>query len=108
DVFTRLSSNEDLQNTTLYFYDLNLKANYQITEKDRIYVSGYFGRDKFGFDDEFGFSWGNATGTLRWNHIFNDRLFGNTSLIYSDYDYAFDIGAGEEKASLVSGIKDWN
>ncbi|WP_417592283.1 TonB-dependent receptor [Owenweeksia hongkongensis] len=108
DLFLKLSSNEDLKNTTLYFYDLNLKANYQITDRDRIYVSGYFGRDNFGFDDEFGFSWGNATGTLRWNHIFNDRLFGNTSLIYSDYDYAFDIGADEEKFTLESGIKDWN
>lgn len=108
DVFTALSKNEDLRNTSLYFYDLNLKANYQISDRDRVYISGYFGRDKFSFDDQFGFSWGNATGTVRWNHIFNDRLFGNTSLIYSDYDYAFDIGADEEKASLVSGIRDWN
>lgn len=108
DVFLKLSNNEDLQNTTLYFYDLNMKANYQITDKDRVYLSGYFGRDRFGFDDEFGFSWGNATGTVRWNHIFNDRLFGNTSLIYSDYDYDFDIGVDEEKFRLESGIKDWN
>lgn len=108
DLFLKLSNNEDLQNTTLYFYDLNMKANYQITDKDRVYLSGYFGRDRFGFDDEFGFSWGNATGTVRWNHIFNDRLFSNTSLIYSDYDYDFDIGVDEEKFRLESGIKDWN
>ncbi len=108
DVFLKLSSNEDLKNTTLYFYDLNLKANYQITQKDRVYISGYFGRDNFGFDDEFGFSWGNVTGTLRWNHVFNDRLFSNTSFIYSDYDYAFDVGADEEKFTLESGIKDLN
>lgn len=108
DVFLKLSSNEDLRNTTLYFYDLNMKANYQITDKDRVYLSGYFGRDKFGFGNDFGFSWGNATGTLRWNHIFNDRLFGNTSLIYSDYDYEFSIGAGEEQFGLSSGINDLN
>lgn len=108
DVFLKLSSNEDLQNTTLYFYDLNMKANYQITKKDRIYLSGYFGRDNFAFDNDFGFNWGNATGTLRWNHIFNDRLFGNTSVIYSDYDYEFSVGAGEEKFGLSSGINDWN
>lgn len=108
DVFLKLSSNEDLRNTTLYFYDLNMKANYQITDKDRVYLSGYFGRDKFGFGNDFGFNWGNATGTLRWNHIFNDRLFGNTSLIYSDYDYEFSIGAGEEQFGLSSGINDLN
>lgn len=108
DVFLKLSSNEDLKNTTLYFYDLNMKANYQITDKDRVYLSGYFGRDKFGFGNDFGFNWGNATGTLRWNHIFNDRLFGNTSLIYSDYDYEFSIGAGEEQFGLSSGINDLN
>lgn len=108
DVFLKLSSNEDLNNTALYFYDLNLKANYQITDRDRIFISGYFGRDNFGFADEFGFNWGNATGTFRWNHIFNDRLFGNTSVIYSDYDYEFNIGAGDELFALSSGIKDWN
>lgn len=108
DVFLKLSSNEDLRNTTLYFYDLNMKANYQITDKDRVYLSGYFGRDNFGFGNDFGFNWGNATGTLRWNHIFNDRLFGNTSLIYSDYDYEFSIGAGEEQFGLSSGINDLN
>lgn len=108
DIFLKLSSNEDLRNTTLYFYDLNMKANYQITDKDRVYLSGYFGRDNFGFGNDFGFNWGNATGTLRWNHIFNDRLFGNTSLIYSDYDYEFSIGAGEEQFGLSSGINDLN
>lgn len=108
DVFLKLSSNEDLRNTTLYFYDLNMKANYQITDKDRVYLSGYFGRDNFGFGNDFGFNWGNATGTLRWNHIFNDRLFGNTSLIYSDYDYEFSIGASEEQFGLSSGINDLN
>ena len=108
DVFLKLSSQEDLRNTTLYFYDLNMKANYQLTKRDRVYLSGYFGRDNFGFDNEFGFNWGNATGTFRWNHIFNDRLFGNTSVIYSDYDYEFSIGAGEERFGLSSGIKDLN
>lgn len=108
DVFLGLSSQEELKNTTLYFYDLNLKANYQITEKDRLFVSGYFGRDNFGFDNEFGFNWGNATGTFRWNHVFNEKLFGNTSLIYSDYDYEFSIGAGDERFGLSSGINDWN
>ena len=76
----------EFRGNSLYFYDMNVKANYKLGEKDRIYLSGYFGRDKFEFGN-FGFDWGNTTATLRWNHIFNERLFSNTSLIYSNYDY---------------------
>ncbi|MBK7604800.1 MAG: hypothetical protein IPI15_14720 [Saprospiraceae bacterium] len=59
-------------------------------EKDRIYLSGYFGKDQFALKDstlDLGFSWGNATLTARWNHIFNNKLFANTSFIFSDYNY---------------------
>lgn len=109
DLFLRLSSDESINSSILYFYDLNLKANYKLGERDRIYLSGYFGRDKFGFSDDFSFDWGNATGTLRWNHLFSDRLFSNTSLIYSDYDYQFNIGGdGDDGFGLESGIRDWN
>ena len=92
-----LSSDEDLDNTILYFYDLNLKANYKFNDKNRLFISGYFGRDKFGFkeeDSKMGFSWGNATTSLRFNHLFNSRLFSNTSLIFSDYNYLIRL---EEK-----------
>lgn len=108
DLFMKLSKDEEKRNTLLYFYDLNLKANYKITDKDRIYLSGYFGRDKFGFSDQFGIDWGNATGTFRWNHLFSDRLFSNTSIIYSDYDYKFGFGLDEDNISLQSVIKDFN
>jgi hypothetical protein len=91
----------------LYFYDLNAKANYKITENDRIYMSGYFGRDALGLD-AFGVNWGNATGTLRWNHLYSDKLFSNTSLIYSDYDYEFGIDRGGTSFTVGSGIQDWN
>ena len=64
DIFLKLSKDENLKNTTLFFYDLNLKANYKLGDKDRIYASGYFGRDVFEFGDQFGFNWGNATGTF--------------------------------------------
>lgn len=87
DAFLRLSNDEALNNTTLYFYDANLKANYKLGENDRIFLSGYFGRDVSGFNDLFRIAWGNATGTLRWNHLYNSRLFSNLTLIYSDYDY---------------------
>jgi hypothetical protein len=98
---------DTIRNNTLYFYDYNLKANYQITKKDRIYVSGYLGRDNFGVSD-FGFDWGNKTATLRWNHNFSQKLFLNTSLIYSDYNYGFRIKESQRLINLTSGIKDWN
>jgi len=82
---------EQTKNSSVYFYDLNLKTNFKIGEKDKVYASGYFGRDKLGFADFFGLGWGNATGTLRWNHLFNSRLFANTSAIFSRYDFNFDL-----------------
>ncbi|MEL7534252.1 MAG: TonB-dependent receptor, partial [Bacteroidota bacterium] len=90
DAFLAFSSDTNLQNTQLYFYDLNMKANYRLGEKDQIFISGYFGRDKFGLQDQFGLNWGNATGTVRWNHLFSDKLFLNSTLIYSDYDYEIE------------------
>jgi hypothetical protein len=106
DAFLLFSSDTTLNSSTLYFYDLNAKANYKLGEKDHIYLSGYFGRDKFGIGNDFNMDWGNATGTLRWNHLFNDKLFLNSSLIYSDYDYEIELGAAG--ASVSSGIQDWN
>jgi hypothetical protein len=75
----------------LNFYDLTGKANYNINDRNRIFVSGYTGRDRFFFDANQGFSWGNNTGTVRWNKIFNDRLFANFSGIFSRYDYSLSI-----------------
>lgn len=108
DIFLRLSNNENAQNSTLYFYDLNLKANYKLGAKDRIFASGYFGRDKFGFADQFGFDWGNATGTMRWNHLYSDKLFGNLSVIFSNYNYKIKFGSGEETFQIGSEIQDIN
>lgn len=108
DLFLKLSKDEDQRNTKLYFYDLNMKANYRITDKDRLFLSGYFGRDKFGFGDNFGFNWGNATATLRWNRIISQKLFSNTSVIFSNFDYEFNIGSGEDGFGISSSIQDWN
>lgn len=108
DVFLKVAPDTNLRGTTLYFYDLNMKANYKIGEKDRVFISGYFGRDKFQLGDDFGFDWGNATGTLRWNHIFSEKLFSNTSVIYSNFDYQFSIGQGEDGFGIRSSIQDWN
>ncbi|MCK4664037.1 MAG: TonB-dependent receptor [Bacteroidales bacterium] len=108
DVFLNFSSDEMQKNTILYFYDLNMKANYRFNENNRIFLSGYFGRDVFGFSDRMGFDWGNATATLRWNHLFNDKLFLNSSLIYSNYNYVISISGFDNLIDIQSGIKDIN
>jgi outer membrane cobalamin receptor len=84
-----------------FFYDLNAKLNYTLTDKDRLYLSGYFGKDKFyfnsnndGFKLKGNLNWGNATGTLRWNHIYSGKLFSNTSAIFTNYQLG--IGSREE------------
>ena len=94
--------------TTLYFYDLNLKANYGISEKDRLYLSCYMGRDKFILGNSLGMNWGNITATARWNHIVSDKLFSNTSLIFSRYSYNFNVDVGSKTMKVLSEIKDWN
>ncbi len=76
----------------LYFYDLTVKTNFNINEKNRVFASGYFGRDKFLFDANQGFDWGNKTATIRWNHLFNDRLFSNFTTFFSNYDYSLAFG----------------
>ncbi|CAN5910109.1 TonB-dependent receptor [soil metagenome] len=108
DVFLKLSPNETIKKSSLYFYDLNLKANYQLNEKNRIFLSGYFGRDKLGLKGAFGIDWGNATGTFRWNHFINDRLFSNTSLIFSNYSYKISIDAEDASFNITSKIRDYN
>ena len=107
DMFLVFAKNADLKQTTLYFYDLNLKSNYKINNSNRIYLSGYFGRDNFEFANEFGFDWGSITGTLRWNHNFSEKLFSNTSLIYSNYSYDISI-IDEVEITIGSEIKDVN
>ncbi len=106
DLMLRATSS-DFDDLTLYFYDLNLKANYKLGNKDRIYLSGYFGRDVFGTDNA-GFDWGNVTGTLRWNHTFSNKLFSNLSLIYSDYNYGFKVDNAGTIIELSGGIFDYN
>lgn len=107
DVFLKLSSDSTINNNTLYFYDINAKANYQLGQRDRIFFSGYFGNDKLGVNDLFGLDWGNKTGTFRWNHQFSPKLFSNTSLIYSDYKYDIKIDLASFSGKIHSRIQDW-
>ncbi len=108
DMFLKLSSDTLINRTSLYFYDLNAKANYKLGEKDRIFLSGYFGRDNFNYPDVIGFNWGNAAATARWNHIFGEQFFANTTLTFSDYTYANTVGAATNQYEITSGIKDFN
>tara|TARA_R110002050_G_scaffold251241_2_gene389411 strand:- start:30418 stop:32799 length:2382 start_codon:yes stop_codon:yes gene_type:complete len=88
------------------FYDLNLKTNYKLNTNNKLYLSGYFGRDSFRLGENFSSSYGNASGNLRWNHLFNDRLFSNLSLIYSKYDYDLEITS--EEFNWISSINNYN
>jgi len=108
DAFLALSKDSSINKNTLYFYDLNAKVNYQIDEKNTLYLSGYFGRDELGLSETFGFDWGNATSTLRWNHLFSNRLFSNTSLIYSNYNYVIQNFLEENNFKVNSSIRDLN
>ncbi|RXK87290.1 TonB-dependent receptor [Filimonas effusa] len=108
DLFLKASSDSSINQNTLYFYDLNAKMNYTLGKKDRLYLSGYFGRDKLGVGETFKLNWGNATATARWNHIFNSRLFSNTSFIFSNYDYKISIRSGSNDFNVFSQIRDFN
>lgn len=108
-----VSENSEINGNNYYFYDLNAKANYRLSDKDRIFLSGYFGRDVFRFkspDSDFfvNVPWGNATATVRWNHLFSDKLFLNSSLIYTDYSFEFEGGQNDFSFKLFSGITDYN
>lgn len=89
----------DIKGLRLYFYDLTLKANYNITKKDKVFLSGYLGKDEFG-QGSFGFNWGNQTLSARWNHIFSDKLFFNLTGFYSRYNY----GLGAETNASGDGF----
>lgn len=106
DVLVRTFSKK-FNDLNLYFYDLNAKTNVRLGEKDRLYLSGYLGRDAFG-TGFMGFDWGNKTATMRWNHVFNNKLFSNTTLIYSDYDYGFKVGFEAFEVKMSAGIYDYN
>lgn len=108
DMFLKLSKDDNINQSKLYFYDLNAKFNYKINERNRIYVSGYFGKDDLGYSDRFSFDWGNATATVRWNSILNERLFSNTTLIYSDFTYNVAVNNDDSDFRISSKILNWN
>ncbi|MGE0587475.1 MAG: carboxypeptidase-like regulatory domain-containing protein [Cyclobacteriaceae bacterium] len=109
DLFLKFSSDEFTRKSSIYFYDLNAKLNWRLNDKDKVYLSGYFGRDLNKFLTlQYVIDWGNATGTLRWNHLFNDRMFSNTTLLYSNYDYAIDLSNEGDQFNWNSQIQDYS
>jgi hypothetical protein len=108
DMFLKLSPDSTTRGASLYFYDINAKANYRFDDKNTLYISGYFGKDVLGLKDNFETNWGNQTATLRLNHIFNRKLFLNTSLIYSNYNFAVNIYSNNNDFSVRSKIRDFN
>lgn len=100
---------EELKDNQLYFYDLNLKTNVEIDAKNRIYLSAYTGDDYFKSGESIYMRWGNLTSTARWNHLFSDKLFSNTSLIFSRYDYNLGVPGSEAgQFDWTSQISDYN
>jgi len=108
DLFLKLSKDSTVNKSILYFYDINTKANYQLDNKNKLFLSGYFGQDDLGYSNQFGIKWGNTTATLRWNHIFNSKLFSNTSFIYSNYNYNISINQTTNNLEIISKIKDFS
>ncbi len=94
--------------SNLYFFDLNAKINYQVNQNNRIFLSGYFGRDINDFGDMFSMNYGNATGTIRWNHIYKDKMFSNLTLIFSDFNYNLGVPNGSMAFKWLSNIRDYS
>ena len=112
DLAQPVINNTSFAGTNYYFYDLNAKINYRFSDKDRIYLSSYFGRDVLVFNSnerDFGvrLPYGNATATMRWNHLFNDKHFSNLSVIYNEYDFTFTGSQEEFEFKAFSGVQDW-
>ena len=103
-----------MDGTGYYFYDLNTKVNYRFSDKDRLYLSGYFGRDVFSFRSPKGgnfqarIPWGNATLSTRWNHLFTNKLFMNTSVVFTDYKFSFEADQSDFEFKLFSGVTDYS
>jgi hypothetical protein len=94
DLFLKLSSDETQRETQLFFYDFNGKMNYVLNDQNRLFFSGYYGKDVTLFSELFSFDWGNATSSMRWNRIYNNRMFSDFSILYSNYQFniAGDVG----------------
>jgi hypothetical protein len=108
DLFTKLLSDTTIKGSKLFFYDFNVKGNYQLSKKSRIFLSAYFGKDVMKLNTGEGIDYANATATLRLNHIFSSKLFSNTSLIFSNFTYNVHAMGGGFNIKVSSGIRDYH
>jgi len=108
DVLAKPFLPTDLKDAVFNFWDITAKVNYVFSPLDRVFISSYFGRDKFGFPGAFNFDWGSQTLTARWNHIFNSKLFLNATAIYSKYDYRIIFGSGNSRFDWNSDITNYS
>jgi len=107
DLFFPLMSDTSLNKSKLYFYDFNLKVNHQINDRNRLYLSAYTGRDRFGQKGSSDAGFGNLTGTLRWNHLINNKLFSNLSAVVASYDYSLKMKQGGSNYVWNSNMLDY-
>ncbi len=98
---------DDLRDTKVFFYDSNIKLSFKLNENNKLYLSGYYGRDKFSFGDQFGFNWGNGLASVKWIHRFSDRLSLDQSVVYSNYSYGLGIPVGSFAFDWKAGITTW-
>lgn len=106
DVLAAPFLNESLSGSRFFFYDLTAKVNYKVDDKNRLFLSGYLGKDVFGAG--FAFDWGSQTATARWNHIFSDKIFLNMTAFYSRYDYSFLVGEDDDQFNWSSNIVNYS
>ena len=107
DMLFPLMNNEDVKDSRLYFYDANMKITHRLNENNRLFLSGYLGRDVMK-DPDFSMGFGNKTFTVRWNHIFNQKLFMNLTTVWSRYDYELGTAENEPESWLwESDLEDY-
>lgn len=107
DLFLKLSSDEEVKDNTVYFYDVNAKINHRFNDKNRLFISTYLGQDVFK-SNENELNYGNKTFSLRWNHLFSNKLFSNTTLLYSKYDYELSNKLGADAFKWQSSMEDYS
>ncbi|HUX54151.1 MAG TPA: TonB-dependent receptor [Williamwhitmania sp.] len=104
DLFLKRSTDSTINKNQLYFYDINAKLNYQLNDNNKLFLSGYYGRDFYGYGKDFFFGWGNATLSARWNHLFTSKLFSNFTVLYSNYHYGLGTNSSTPNFKWTSSM----
>lgn len=107
DALAHLIGVEQINDSKLYFYDLNTKLSYVLSDRNKLTLTAYYGKDKLGLDNIAAIDWGNAIASLKWNHIFDEKKASSTSISFTDYTYnvSVDLTTG---LNVKSHIRDFN